>query len=179
MQVYFPKQDLWKEATSTPNDSTAKVFGASGTILGDTLYYLGGASYGKSFPLVNTFYKAYINPKNPLELEWQQTQQYPEPLRYRSGAFVSENKIYWLGGSAISYNYNGISYKNKQAVKPNTNLLSYNPQTGQFNLMEFQKSLAIMDIRNVGKIDEHTVVIVGGMNDKQEVSNKVFLIEKQ
>lgn len=179
VQVYFPEKNLWKEATSTANDSTAKVFGASGAILEDTLYYLGGASYGKSFPLVNTFHKAYINPKNPLELDWQEVQKYPKPLRYRAGVFISENKIYWLGGSAISYNYNGISYQNKQAVKPNSNLLSYDPTTGQFSILEFQKPLSIMDIRNIGKIDEHSFILVGGMNDSQKVSKKVYLIEKE
>lgn len=179
VQVYFPQKNIWKEATSVPNDSTAKVFGASGVILGDTLYYLGGASYGKAFPLVDTFYKGYINPKNPLEITWQKVQKYPKPLRYRAGVFVSENQIYWLGGSAISYNYNGISYKDKQAVKPNSNLLSYSVQTGQFQVIELQEPLAMMDIRNIGKIDDKTFILVGGMNEKQEVSKKVFLIQKK
>jgi len=45
VQIYNPRTDVWMEGTPASNDSEWFVFGASGTIVGDRIYYLGGAKY--------------------------------------------------------------------------------------------------------------------------------------
>jgi N-acetylneuraminic acid mutarotase len=43
VQIYNPSTDTWTTGTPVPNNSQYKVFGGSGTIVGDSIYYIGGA----------------------------------------------------------------------------------------------------------------------------------------
>jgi len=50
VQIYDPALNVWQTGTQTPNSLDYKAFGASGTIIGDTIYYFGGAKTGVVFP---------------------------------------------------------------------------------------------------------------------------------
>ncbi|MDT8413385.1 MAG: hypothetical protein RQ875_13045, partial [Vicingaceae bacterium] len=130
VQIYDPANDNWLVGTSTPNNNTYKAFGATGTILGDTLYYHGGASTGINFPGQNSLRKGYINPLNPTQITW-----FSSPtsfFTYRAVAFsFGANEICFLGGSATTYNFNGIAYNGSGGVSPKNKLTAYNIFTNQ------------------------------------------------
>ncbi|MEN8793773.1 MAG: hypothetical protein ABF294_04895, partial [Flavobacteriales bacterium] len=44
VQIYNPKTDTWSTGNPVPNNNRFKSFGASGTIVGNTIYYYGGSS---------------------------------------------------------------------------------------------------------------------------------------
>ncbi|NOQ92353.1 MAG: hypothetical protein GQ552_06520, partial [Flavobacteriaceae bacterium] len=44
VQIYNPQKNSWITGTPVPNNHIYKSFGASGTIIGDTIYYFGGAA---------------------------------------------------------------------------------------------------------------------------------------
>lgn len=55
VQIYNPSNDTWLFGTPLPSSSDYKVFGGSGTIIGDTIYYLGGAvSIGNFYATKNS-----------------------------------------------------------------------------------------------------------------------------
>ena len=62
VQIYNPTEDKWIEGTSVPTGVQFESFGTSGTILGDTIFYYGGASFGFRFPVQNTLRKGVIDP---------------------------------------------------------------------------------------------------------------------
>ena len=70
VQVYDPANDAWQSATPVPNNNLYKVFGASGTIVGDTIYYYGGASLGFNFPAQDRLRMGIIDPADPLQVTW-------------------------------------------------------------------------------------------------------------
>ena len=45
VQIYDPAHDNWLIGTATPNITQYKMFGASGVIIGDTIYYNGGSYF--------------------------------------------------------------------------------------------------------------------------------------
>ena len=49
VQIYNPSLNTWSEGTSIPNHVNYKVFGGSGTIVGDTIYYYSGATTSTAF----------------------------------------------------------------------------------------------------------------------------------
>ncbi len=174
VQIYDPSADNWLEGTPVPNESAYKVFGASGDILGDTLYYAGGARYGVNFPLTGTLKKGYINPENPTQIDWQIVVA-PEALGYRMASFVHDGKIYWLGGSQVSYNYDGIAYNGSGPVSSSDRILEYDPETGQFS--EFEAAIPpTMDLRGIAKVGENKYIVAGGMEEGQLVTGQTFLL---
>ena len=84
VQVYNPITNQWKLATPLPDDKKAAVFGGCAMIAGDTIYVLGGAMFQIFYPPSRNFYKGYINPRNPREITWKMSREYPGPYRYRS-----------------------------------------------------------------------------------------------
>ena len=175
VQIYNPTTNSWLVGTSTPNSSSSKVFGGSGMIFKDTIYYLGGASdwNGSTFPVSSTLRKGVINPNDPTEITWEQLNTNPYDDGYRMGCINHWGKVLWIGGSKESYNYDGIAYSDGSPVEPNNRILMYN--TIDTTWTEFGPSpIAIMDIRGIAKLDENIFFIAGGMSINQEVSNKLY-----
>lgn len=171
VQVYNPFSNEWLMASPLPDEKEAATFGGCGTIVGDTIYYLGGATFQKFYPPSHKFYKGVINPSNPLRIQWMQAGNYPGEYRYRSVAFRSRNKIYFFGGSNETYNYNGISYEHKKLVNPNTTLLNYDIESGRFAIEKSQ--IHVMDLRNVVEMENGKFYSVGGMIEKQKVISAI------
>lgn len=55
VQIYNPATDAWLSGTPVPNNVNYKVFGGSGVIIGDVIYYCGGAAAGINFPASSYF----------------------------------------------------------------------------------------------------------------------------
>lgn len=167
VQVYSPITNSWASATPVPNNNTYKSFGSSGIIVGDTLYYLGGASSGSGFAAQTVLRKGYVNPANPLQITWSFAN--PNIKAYRSTCAEINNKIYWLGGSEITYNYNGIAYNGTGGVSPSNKSRRYD---GNWDI---DTSINLpMDLRGVAKINDSTLILVGGMKPNQTTINEVL-----
>jgi len=172
-QIYNPENDSWSVGTPVPDNHTYKSFGASGSIIGDTIFYLGGASMGKHYPIQNILRKGIINAENPTRIEWSYQVLDSSVVGYRMAATKIDNTPHWLGGSTVTYNYNAIAYNGSGGVNPsNRDLYLTNDK---LNTM-FLKNLP-MDLRGVAEINDSTKIIVGGITENQQVSNKVYKLE--
>lgn len=177
VQVYNPSTNEWLTGTSIPSQAGWRSFGASGTIIGDTIYYAGGAGNwnGSNFPPLNYLRKGHINPDDPADINWLPAIQVDEANGYRMGASSAGNWPVWLGGADVTYNFDGIAYNNTGGVPALGRVTIYNPASGQ--LMPFLDTIPeVMDLRGVAKIDENTFIIAGGMEQGQIVSNKTYRI---
>ncbi|WP_027420086.1 Kelch repeat-containing protein [Crocinitomix catalasitica] len=174
VQIYNPSFDNWSMGTTTPDTYVYKVFGGSGTIIGDTIFYYGGASNGISFPAQKKLRKGIINPSDPTDITWSELEDGPV-RKYRSACLTADDMIYWLGGSSISYNYNGIAYDGGEGVDPLTSINRYNTRVGDWYLAE-SSPYGVMDFRGVAQIGPRSWIIAGGMHVDQEVSAKSYLL---
>jgi N-acetylneuraminic acid mutarotase len=176
VQIYNPTKDEWMTGKSIPSHSQWRVFGGSGTIIGDTLYYAGGAGNwnGSTFPPTTTLRKGFINPNDPTDILWVGVTS-PLAKGYRMGASDYNGSAVWIGGSDETYNFDGIAYNGSGGVPPLDRIKTYNPQTGQITDIDgFIPK--IMDLRGVAKISDNEYIIAGGMEENQEVTNRTFLI---
>jgi N-acetylneuraminic acid mutarotase len=65
--MYNPIEDIWSSCTPLPLGPIFSSFGSSGSIVGDTIYFIGGATEIGPFNLSDRFRKGYINPEDPTE----------------------------------------------------------------------------------------------------------------
>jgi len=172
VQIYNPQKNSWFVGTPVPNNHIYKSFGASGTIIGDTIYYFGGAAMGENFSIQNYMRKGIINPNNPTEITWSYQVVDPLSTGYRMASTKINKTPYWFGGSSKTYNFNGIAYNASGGVNPNQRILSLINK--KFN-KSFNKNIS-MDLRGIADIDDSTKYIIGGIEKNQNVSNKVYKI---
>ena len=174
VQIYNPTFNQWQAGTNTTNNAFYTAFGASGNIIGDTLYYHGGAS-GGAFGAKKFMRKGYINPLDPTDITWTLMNDAPGDAGYRSACGVHENTIFWVGGSAKAYNYDGIAYDGSGGVDPSARVLHFNNSVYQYS-DEIAEPYAVMDLRGIAKIGIDRWIICGGMDTNQVVSNRTFLL---
>lgn len=172
VQIYNPATDTWMMGTPIPNQNNYTSFGASGVIYGDTIYYFGGASDSKTFPIQNNLRMGVINAENPTQIDWSDTILDPQIQGYRMAVTPVYDNIYWIGGSGVTYNYDGIAYRNNKGVEPLNRILCFMPLQSDWNT-SFTSNLP-MDIRGIANIAETIKYIAGGMSAKQKVSNEAF-----
>lgn len=174
VQIYDPAADSWMAGTPVPNNNNWKVFGGSGVIVGDTIYYAGGARFGSNFPATSYFRKGFINPDNPMEINWEGFET-PAAQGYRMAAGVLDGKPFWLGGSDVTYNFDGIAYNGSGSVSPQGRLTFYDPASGALGQLEGQIP-ATMDFRGLAQIGPNQFILAGGMQAGPEVSGQVLLV---
>lgn len=174
VQIFNPATNNWLSGTSVPNNTIYKTFGAAGVIIGDTIYYYGGASTAVNFPAQNKLRMGIISPTNPINITWSSPSFYQ--TEYRCAATSdSMGNVYFLGGSAVSYNYNGIAYNGNGGVNPNLNYFYFNKSNPvSWNILSAQLP---MDLRGIANISATTKFIVGGMEPGQIVSNKTLKLQ--
>lgn len=178
VQIYNPSSDSWVAGTSTPNNNDFESFGASGTIIGDTLYYYGGTQIsGFSFQATGDFRKGVINPEDPTDITWSLENSFPLPDGYRMACSSSGNEILWIGGAEISYNFDAIAYNGGFVVEPFQEIRSFDTESAQWAFFE-NSPFPIMDLRGIAKVSEVEWIIAGGISQDQEVSDQVYLIRK-
>jgi hypothetical protein len=176
VQIYNPSNDTWQVGTPLPNSTNSKLFGASGVIIGDTIYFAGGARYANNFPATNYFHKGVIDPNNPTNITWI-SQIEPTAKGYRMAAFVIDFRAYWYGGSKTTYNYDGIAYNGTGGVSPTTEVKIYNPADGILSIESIGTNhVAVMDFRGSANVGDNSSIICGGMLENQEVTNSVFYL---
>jgi Secretion system C-terminal sorting domain len=179
VQIYDPANDNWLVGTSTPNNFTYKAFGASGIIAGNTIYYHGGASTAFNFPGQSNLRIGTINPINPTQITWS-FQSTPHITYRAASTFGPANQPHWLGGSEITYNFNGIAYNGSGGVPTKSSNLS--TSSGIFDSIPTFGGTLPMDLRgiaNMSGINSNPSVkyIAGGMLNGQQVSNKTYKID--
>lgn len=177
VQIYDPSKDEWMSGTSTPNSRRYRSFGASGTLVGDTIYYFGGASDFSGFSAQEEMRKGVIDPNDPTKIDWSQFTPEPEQTAYRAVATTVNEKAYWIGGSKITYNYDGLAYSNNQGVPTANQVLVFDPTTEQ--LVAETYDFLPMDLRGIAITGANERYLAGGMLEDQQVGNKTWMLEWQ
>ncbi len=173
-QIYNPTTDIWTEGTLVPN-ILYRAFGASGTILNDTIYYFGGATSSGSFGIQNRLIKGAINLNDPSEITWSISTPNPDIDGYRMASTVVGEEVHWVGGSNNTYNYNGIAYDGSGGVSPSNQDITLDVNEGNLDRIIYPK--IPMDLRGIANISDRIKYIAGGMEDDQVVSDKVLKLE--
>jgi hypothetical protein len=169
VQIYDTYNDTWLVNNNMPPGNDYPVFGSNGIIVGDTLYYYGGASNQTSFPAKNLVRKGYINPTNPFFINWTK-KDYLVPNAYRMACTTVNDTVFWIGGSETSYNYDAVAYDGSGIVEPSNQIFQYDKSN-----FEIDNTLEIpMDIRGIVSINETTKFLAGGMESNGIVSNKLL-----
>ncbi len=176
VQIYNPITDSWSVGNPVPNNNRFKSFGASGTIVGNTIYYYGGASSSFGFNIQNILRIGKINPANPTQITWKDTTINPAIACYRSACTGNSRGVNWLGGSEVTYNYNGIAYNGTGAVPATGRNIYYNPTDSSLNYKFIYGDSLPMDLRGIADFGNKKY-LVGGMIGNQEVTNKVWKLE--
>jgi hypothetical protein len=174
VQIYDTYNNSWQTGVTVPGYFD-RVFGSTGTIIGDTIYYFGGANLGSNFPVSNRLRKGYIDPSNPRFITWSWSIPSPLVNAYRPACTSFKNRPIWIGGSSVSYNYDGIAYNGSGGVVPTNKVIEYS--NSQINDLTPQNSLIPMDLRGVASISDSIKFIVGGMIANQQVSNKTLRLK--
>lgn len=175
VQIYDPTLNHWQDGTYVPNFSTYTAFGASGYIVGDTIFYHGGAS-GGTFGARKYMRRGVINPNDPTDITWELMGDALGNAGYRSACSGTEDLVFWIGGSPTSYNYDGIAYDGTGGVDPSARILHFNPSDSMY-LDEINQPYGVMDLRGIAKLSNNRWIICGGMDTNQVVSNRTFLLE--
>jgi len=176
VQIYNPSANSWQAATSLPNNNQYKFFGAQATLLGDTIFYYGGAAMGFNFPAFPAMRMGVIDSNNPTVINWLPVEFNNGHPLYRSiGITNPNNELTFLGGSAQTYNYNGQAYAGGLGVEPSDKQVIYNPITQQFRSDTSQSYP--MDLRGLAHVSPEVKYICGGMEANQLVSDKAYKLE--
>lgn len=175
VQIYDPVNDSWSSGTPVPDTDLFKAFGASGTIIGDTIFYYGGAA-GVGFGITGLLRKGIINPNNPGSVGWLALNGDPDHQGYRMGATSVDGNPYWLGGSGNTYNFDGIAYDNSGGVPPANRSLFYDLSSQSWQV-DLNNPLP-MDLRGVGEVSDTVKYLTGGMLADQIVTNKTYRLER-
>lgn len=176
VQIYNPSTDTWQTGTDVPNTNFFVSFGASGYIVGDTLYYHGGTAGNFSFTARKHMRKGYINPADPTDITWELMEDAPGTAGYRAACSSVGNTIFWIGGAPTAYNYNGIAYNGSGGVDPSARILHFSVHDYQY-ADEVNQPYGVMDLRGIAKLSNNRWIICGGMDTNQVVSNRTFLLE--
>jgi N-acetylneuraminic acid mutarotase len=176
VQIYDPANDNWLVGTATPNITQYKMFGASGVIIGDTIYYNGGVTSGLSFNATSYLRMGIIDPIDPKIITWSQLQDNPGGNGYRMAAAKYNNRCFWIGGSGTAYNYNGIAYNGSGGVEPHSRILTYQKHWNMW-FEGLGAPYGIMDLRGIAQVTPTSWIICGGMESGQAVTNRAFLLE--
>jgi Kelch motif len=175
VQIYNPTTDTWSVGTPVPNNNSYKAFGASGCMYGNTIMYIGGASTGANFPAVSKLRRGVINPDNPTQITWSEETN-PLGKAYRSACVLHEGHPTWLGGSQLTYNYDGIAYNGSGGVAATDRMVGWNIDSNRLEL-GLGNIPFFMDVRSVANLEwDNSVYVAGGMREGQQVTNRFFVL---
>jgi len=175
VQIFNPELNQWQAGTNTNSNAFFTSFGASGTIIGDTIYYYGGAG-GGSFAARKYMRKGYIDPIDPTNITWTLMDDAPGVASYRAACSNVNDVAFWIGGSSVSYNYDGIAYNGSGGVAPSARILHFYNGNYLFS-DDFPQEYGVMDLRGIAKLSNNRFVIAGGMDSSQVVTQRSFLLQ--
>ncbi len=179
VQIYDPTTDTWSMGTPVKTSPDWRVFGASGVIFQNTIYYAGGASLtcnnSSCFAPTTLLRIGQIDENEPTEITWTSIES-PIAQGYRMASVASNDNMLWIGGSDLTYNFDGIDYNGTGGVAPSTDLKTLNTSL-VLNLGIIENVLPpVMDLRGIAKLDKHNFIICGGMTPGQKVTDKAYKI---
>mgnify|MGYP000393543153 CR=1 FL=1 len=174
VQIYNPTTDSWQVGTLIPNTNSYRSFGASGTIVNDTIYYFGGATSSFGFDIQNKLRKGIINPAAPTQITWSISTPDPAIDGYRMASCSVDDKAYWIGGSNATYNYDGIAYDGSGGVPTSNRVLWTEIDSIQW-FEDFLLEIP-MDLRGIGNVNDTIKYLAGGMIGDQSLTDKVYKI---
>ena len=175
VQIYDPANDTWQMGDPVPSNNDYRAFGASGVIIGDTIFYYGGAATGFNFPGRRKVRKGVINPNDPTQITWELLPDPPGEIGYRTGAASYDNRAFWIGGSGVTYNFDGIAYNGSGGVDPLARILTFDTERQQY-FEGLGAPHQVMDLRGVAQISPTEFIICGGMTPGQVVTDSAFLL---
>ncbi len=191
VQIYDPSMNEWMVGNPPPNTNDYTVFGGSGEIVGNKIIYHGGVKGGLQFLPTTEVRKGTINPLDPEDITWEVVGESEVGTSYRAAAVSigSSNAVYWIGGSALGYNFDGIDYNNTGGVAPYNGIKMHNvftPEIMSEVTVTIDEGVSLpMDLRGIAKLTSaeeeeqtgmHQSIICGGMIANQEVTNQVILV---
>lgn len=183
VQIYDTDKDVWMQATPLPG---TPVFGHAGSIVGDTIVYVDGASKNPDgaspkYVASNECWMGKIPHKGDItKIVWTKLPPHPGSARYRIAAGAEPPgkkaaRIYFSGGTDNPYNYNGIGY-NGQPSEPSPVSFAFNTRSHSWETLTENAPDATMDHRGL-LVTHRGLVIVGGMEKGQTVSAKVRVVK--
>lgn len=175
VQIYNPATNTWMQGTPIPDNSDFKAFGAAGVIVGDTIYYMGGARPGLTFPIAPELRMGVIDPDQPDFIVWTRQVVFGS-AGYRMGAASLGSRPIWLGGATLSYNYNGFSYDGSGIAPAVPRVMIYDVP-GDSIIFQDSAFVALMDMRGVAEIGEGRYVVCGGMVNGALATDKTWLLQ--
>jgi hypothetical protein len=173
VQVYDPAHNSWSVATSVPNNNQYKAFGAGGVLIGDTIIYHGGASTAGNFPAQDRVRMGVIDAASPMTIEWLPAVTGGQGARYRAGPAVVDGRPTWIGGSAISYNYDALAYAGGAVVPPATAIQQWN---GTTMTTAGATPTNVMDQRAIAAISGNELIVAGGIGLQRVVLDSVWSV---
>lgn len=179
VQIYNPALNTWTSGSPVPNFGNYKSFGSTGTIVGDTIFYFGGASSNgvQNFPIQSSLRMGIIDRNDPSQITWKDTILNSSLRGYRMACTQVNGNIHWIGGANRTYNYDGIAYSNGQGVEPLNRNLFLEPESLKWDSDSAIGSPFPMDLRGIAEVSPDIRYIVGGMDSNQVVSNKTLKLE--
>jgi N-acetylneuraminic acid mutarotase len=175
VQVYNPFFNSWLTAEAVPDDNTFKAFGASGYILGDTIYYYGGVSGGFNFTSQSFFRRGIINPEDPTQIEWEIADEPAGGDNYRMACSGHNKTVFFVGGAEIAYNFDALAYSDGEQVFPNQRILKYNVSEASYE-NTFNTTHDPMDLRGIAKLGGGNWIIAGGIDTSRVASPSTYLL---
>ncbi len=185
VQIYDTDKDVWMKGTPIPG---TPVFGHAGGIIGDTIVYVDGAYKNPDGPSPKYVAssecwmgKLTDSKKGDItRIRWTKLLPHPGNARYRIAAGPGplekkSGKIYFSGGTAIPYNYDGIGY-NGQPAEPSPTTFAFNAYSQRWITINENTPEPTMDHRGL-LVTHRGLVIVGGMEKGQQVTPKVTVVK--
>ncbi|MBK9419056.1 MAG: hypothetical protein IPN62_17690 [Flavobacteriales bacterium] len=155
-----------------PNTNLYKAFGANGTIIGDTIFYFGGASTASNFPAQDRLRKGVIDPQNPRASRG--CLRSPAGSARATARLCGGGRRSALGrGSSTSYNYDALAYNGGGVVEPANAMLHWN---GSALVNAGTTEPRVMDLRGAGELGDNSFIIAGGIGTARTVLDSVWLV---
>jgi len=180
VQVYDAEKNRWSQATPIPG---TPVFGHAGAIVGDTILYIDGAHKNPAgaqpqYVASDECWMGKIDHHDRAKIQWTKLPGHPGTARYRIAAGGSEKdqKIYFSGGTDNPYNYDGIGY-NGVPAEPSPVTFAFNVRSGKWETISEHTPQPTMDHRGLLVLPAG-LVIVGGMEQAQQVTSRVAVLPK-
>lgn len=175
VQIYDPQQNIWMTGTPVPENDNYESFGASGTIIGNTIYYFGGAMSSGGFGIQNQLRIGSINPDDPTQITWDSTVPDTSVQGYRMAATTVNNQLHWIGGSKNTYNFDGIAYDGSGGVSP-----AQRDLYTEIDTIQWEENIAPqfpMDLRGIANVNDTIKYLAGGMSANQTVTDAIYKLE--
>ncbi len=181
VQVYDSEKNKWLKSSTFPG---TPVFGHAGAVVDDTIIYIDGARKNPSgdtprYIPSDECWMGKIDRHDPAKIQWSKLPPHPGDARYRIAAGGSErdDMVYFAGGSATPYDFNGIGYDGKPAeLSPMT--FALNIHSGKWAIINGDTPNAVMDEHHL-IVSADGLIAIGGMDKDHKVTAAVSILPKQ